>query len=170
MRAAGAAVKGITGIDAILKDQEAAMQDATSRPGFPPLPEPSEELLTARAVREASLEQARALRRDLADLLADAEGVWLSDKPAIPIVSVETHDIPPAPRLLGGIELEPFDVFRYLLELEKWFAQQLGVQMRAMSAAARELVDLLDPTDQPSVELRDGLRTLLRRLHGPQSE
>ena len=170
MVAAGAAVKGISGIDAVLADQEAAREDAASRPGFPPLPEPNEELLTARAVREASLEQARALRRDLAELLADAESVWLADRPAIPFVSVETYDIPPAPRLLRGLVFEPFDVLRYTVELEAWFTRQGRVQLRAVSAAAQELVDLLDPTDQPSVELRGGLEAFLRRLRPPESK
>jgi hypothetical protein len=170
MVAAGAAVKGISGIDAVLVDREAAREDAESRPGYPPLPEPSEELLTARAVREAALEQARALRRDLADLLADAESVWLADRPAIPFVSVEPHDIPPAPRLLGGIELEPFDVLRYTVELEAWFARQLGSQLRAVSTAAQELVGLLDSADRPSAELRDRLEAFVRRLRRPESQ
>lgn len=169
MVAAGACVKSIAAIDAVLDDGEAAREDAASRPGFPPLPEPSEELLTARAVREAALEQARALRRDLAELLADAEGVWFADKPGVPFVSVEPHGLPPAPRLLGGIELQPFDVVRFLVELEAWFARQIGFQLRTLSAAAHNLINLLDSTDPASAGLRQRLATFVERLHPPGS-
>jgi hypothetical protein len=170
MVAAGAAIKGISGIDVVLEDQESAREDAASRPGFPELAEPSEELLTARAVREASLEQARALRRDLAELLADAESGWLDGRPAIPFVSIEPHAVPPAPRLLKQLTFEPIEVFRYMVELEAWFTRQLGIQLREVSTAARELIELLDPADRPSAQLRDGLESFVRRLHRPDAQ
>lgn len=63
MVAAGQFVQAVAAIDAVITDREAAYEDAATRPGFPPRPEPDEALLEARAVREATLDQARALRR-----------------------------------------------------------------------------------------------------------
>lgn len=166
MVAAGALVQALTAIDAVIADGEAAREDAATGPGFPSLPEPDEALLEAGAIRAATLEQARALKRDLAYLLADAESVWLEDRPAIPFVSVEPPTSEPAPRLLNGISVEPFDVVRYLVTLEAWYGRQIAHHLRAASAAARKLTQLLPNSDEESASLVAALYAFIRRVHG----
>lgn len=170
MVAAGALVQAPTAIEAVIADGEAARKDAATRPHFPRLPEPDEALLEARAIRAATLEQARALKRELADLLADAETVWLEDRPAVPFVSVEPLTSEPAPRPLGGITVEPFDVMQYLLTLETWYARQVAHHLRTASAAACDLTQLLPTYDEKTATLVGALRTFIRRVHGSEPE
>lgn len=169
MVASGAAIRAISGIDAVIEDGDAAREDAASRPGFPSLPEPPAELLEARAVREATLDQARALKRDLAELLADAETSWLeATGPATPFVSVQPKLSTPAPRLLRGIEVQPLEVARYLVEWERWFGREITFHLRAATAAMRELMPLLETDDPPSAALHRALETFISRVHGPR--
>jgi hypothetical protein len=120
-------------------------------------------LLEARAVRAATLEQARALKRDLAYLLADAESVWLEDRPAIPFVSVEPPTSEPAPKLLGGISVEPFDVMRYLATSEAWYGRQIAIICGLPPPPRADLGDLAGCLVDQHINMGGGITCLLRR-------
>ncbi len=106
------ALRSFAAIELAAKEVEAAADDAATQEGFPPRPTELPEWRDARAKQTAVLDQASALRRDLADLVADAMAVFQELHPdALLPVDVET-DREHAPRLLGGIEVNALESLR----------------------------------------------------------
>jgi hypothetical protein len=75
MVAAGAIVRALTAIDAVIADGEAAREDSAARERFPPRPAPEVALLEARAIRAATLDQARGVQRTDPEPSGGASGI-----------------------------------------------------------------------------------------------
>lgn len=117
--------------------------------------------LEARAKHTALVDQLHALRGTLADVLVDArlvaaEGLLAAD--------VEPGPLEPAPRVLGGLVLQPLDLPNLLRQFERWYAQSSGACLRELKlslAALRRFVAARD--DQAFQQLvRDVDQVLLR--------
>jgi hypothetical protein len=166
MFAAARAVRALASLDATIEEAEAALDDAVTRPGFPSRPWPNDAIRDARALRAWRLEHAAALRRDLAELLADAEACFLEVSPgAIPIASVEAQ-IESAPRLLSGITLEPVEAARYLVELTSWYKREVARHLRSALAATDDLTACLDRSDPATAQLVDALASFSAEVRG----
>jgi hypothetical protein len=120
----------------------------------------------ARAMQTALLDQLGGLRRELGDLLADAEITFRRRAgDGFPGPRLDP-DIPPAPRVLRGIELQPLELGRVVLELERWFARNVANQLRAAAAAMTRLTGLLDETDPGSQALTSRMQIVIEKIRG----
>lgn len=113
-------------------------------------------------VRTALLDRLEALRRDLADLAADAE----SYMPKIPKggsrdVVVDRSSPPPDSGLPSPMALAQFS---------RWYAQGAASHFRTAAQNARHLLRHLGKSDDEETEvLCDALQEFIRGVHGPAS-
>lgn len=165
MYAAAESIRGINGVEAM----QQALDDATDHL-YAHLgkerPVANDQLSDARAAQTALFDQVGALRRDLGELLASAEIAFRERAgDGFPGARLDP-DIPPAPRVLGGTELQPMEVRRVMFELERWFARGLADQLRATAKSLTRLVELLDGSDPASAAIIERIRTVIEKIRG----
>jgi hypothetical protein len=123
-------------------------------------PEPPDD---SQAIRTALLDQLGALRRDLADLTADADS-YLPEVPAggsRDIVIDRTVSPPDARGLPPPLAL---------MQFQRWYAQGTASHFRTASENARHLLRHLGhSSDSETVALCDALREFIRGVHGSES-
>ncbi len=76
------------------------------------------------------IDQLHGLRCTLGDVLMDARAA----KPQGMLVADVEPQVLPAPRPLRGLVLNPVEIMRVLLEIEKWVGQQTGYWLRELKS------------------------------------
>jgi hypothetical protein len=140
IRAASLVMQAISTFEAFRAERRSAMDhldqqvtEVAKRMGSTAqAPPPSAALLEAWDTEEARFEQLRRLRAALADVVVDA-------RQAVPrgelAADVAANPLKPAPRVLTGLTLQPWDLPQLLRQTERWTAQTLGVVFRDLKVS-----------------------------------
>lgn len=169
MLAASTALRAFVAIEQTVASADAAAEDAATRPGFPERTFDSAEWRDARAKQTAVLDQAAALRRDLADLVVDSMSAYHEVHPdAIAPVSVESNP-EEAPRLLLGLEVNSIEALRYTAELALWQSRRIAHYLREAAQAVSTVLDHLDGTDSVNAQLVVALEMFVAGISGSRN-